>query len=156
MRTTRADWSASCPWDGITGKPDFPGGVTDIGQLKAAGFLAGQIPVWNSILKKFLPRNFPSPTPTPSPTTQYVDPVQVEWDVPSLMPLQSVFEDFPYIGGIPATPCAVGVPFDMQFCWIRADIIANDTIRLTVTNLNSVAIDLGLGLYNVQPFQLAT
>lgn len=43
----RSDWSASVPWSGITDKPDGLIGPSDIGQLKAAGFGIGDLPVWN-------------------------------------------------------------------------------------------------------------
>lgn len=160
MIAPRANWAATCPWDGITGKPAFPGGgASDIGQLTGAGFSSKQVPVWNVALQKFVPASITGiagyVAPSSGTVQQYINPVQVEWDVPSLEPLQSAYEDFPLIGALPATPCAVGVPFDMQFCWIRADVIANDSVRITVTNLNFATVDLGNGLYNVQLFQLA-
>jgi hypothetical protein len=159
-KVVRADFAATTPWDGIIGRPADGTSVTDIGQLTGSGFFNKQVPVWNVALQKFVPANitgiagYSAPSPGGS-SNPYIDPVQVEWDVPALSPLQSIYEDFPLIGAIPATPAAVGVPFDMQFCWIRADVIANDSIRLTVTNLNASIVDLGLGLYNVQLFQLA-
>lgn len=159
MIVQRANWAATCPWSGITGKPTFAGSVSDIGQLTGTGFSNKQVPVWNTALRKFVPASITGiagySASTPTAGQQYIDPVQVEWDVPSLLPLQSAYEDFPLIGAVPGTPGAVGVPFDMQFCWIRADVIANDSVRITVTNLNSVAVDLGNGLYNVQIFQYA-
>lgn len=161
-KTTRSDWAANAGrvrWQDVMDKPSSFGGASDIGQLTGTGFSNKQVPVWNVALRKFVPANITGiagyVAPTPSAPRQYIDPVQVEWDVPSLDPLQSVYEDFPLIGAQPATPCAVGVPFDMQFCWIRADVIANDSVRITVTNLNFGTVDLGNGLYNVQLFQLA-
>lgn len=159
-KVTRADWSATCPWSGISGKPSFSGGgVSDIGQLTGIGFANKQVPIWNTALQKFVRSSISgiagySPS-SPSTSQQYIPAVQIEWNVPSLLPLQSAYEDFPLIGAVPGTPGAVGVPFDMQFCWIRADVIANDSVRITVTNLNSVTVDLGNGLYNVQIFQYA-
>lgn len=154
MRVTHANYADVC---GKLADPSpTPTGATDIGQLTAAGFSNGKIPVWSVAQKKFLPGNLPSPSPSPPASQRYVNPMAVEWDVPPIAPLQSVYADLPFIGAIPATPCAVGVPFDMQFCWIRADVIQNDLVRITVTNLNLTTVDLGNGLYNVQLFQLAS
>ena len=73
MKVTRADWAATAPWDGITGKPDFPGGVTDIGQLTAEGFEVGQVPLWNG--HNFVGYTIPA-APTPTPVSQFT-PVRV-------------------------------------------------------------------------------
>ena len=72
MKTTRADWAASVPWTGITGKPGvFPSGPVDIGQLTAAGFSAGSVPIWNG--SRFVPHTIPTPSP-PSPSgTDIID-----------------------------------------------------------------------------------
>lgn len=160
MLVSKANWAASCPWTGITGKPNFPsGGVTDIGQLTGIGFANKQVPVWNSALGKFVRSNISGiagySSPSPTPGGGYVAPVQVEWDVPSLMPLQSAYEDFPYIGAVPGTPAAVGVPFDLQFCFPFAAVILNDSIRVMIVNMNSVPVDLGTGIWNLQIFKLA-
>lgn len=65
MKTTRADYAATVPWRGITGKPAvFPYGPIDISQLTAAGFASGKVPVWNG--SRFVPATLPIPTP-PSP-----------------------------------------------------------------------------------------
>ncbi len=157
MKATRADWAASAPWSGITGRPANPAGISDIGQLSGAGFSDKQAPVWNRLLQKFVPSNVQGiagyTTPTTPTVQQFIPAFQVSWDVPPLAPLQSVYEDFPLIGAIPSTPVAVGVPFDLQFCIIQGAVISNGSVRLTVINLNGVAVDLGVGLYNIQLFQ---
>lgn len=159
-KVTKADWAATCPWNGITGKPDFPGGgVSDIGQLSGSGFSNKQVPIWNSSLRKFVPSNISGiagyVAPSPGSSIPYVDPVQVEWDVPSLLPLQSAYEDFPYIGAVPGTPVSVGVSFDLQFCFPFPAVILNDSVRIMIVNMNSTEVDLGTGIWNIQIFKLA-
>lgn len=162
MIVPRANWAAtagSVAWANVTGKPSNFGGVTDIGQLTGAGFANKQVPIWSSALRKFVPANIGGiagyVAPTPGSGSQYVDPVQVSWDVPSLLPLQSAYEDFPYIGATPGTPAAVGVPFDLQFCFPFAAVILNDSVRVMIVNMNSSPVDLGTGIWNIQIFKLA-
>jgi hypothetical protein len=150
-KTARSDWAASCPWGGITDKPAGLGGATDIGQLKAVGFTSGQIARWNGT--KFVPYTIPpAPAPDPTPVSPLPAQEQFVWDTPSLLPLQSAYEDFPMLGALPGEPVAHGISFDPQFCWTDAKVIANDMVRLTVLNMNSVAVDLGAGTWNIQRF----
>lgn len=66
MKTTRSDFAqlaGAVAWKNVTGKPDDFGGVKDISQLTAGGFLAGQIPQWNGY--QFVPGTLPTLVPTP-------------------------------------------------------------------------------------------
>lgn len=148
-KVSRADWSASTPWSGIVGKPSTFG-VTDISQLAAAGFSSGQVPRWNGA--KFVPYTIPSSATPVTPPNPLPAQVQFSWDVPSILPLQSAYEDFPLIGAIPGEPIAHGVAFDPGFCLTFAYIFANDTVRLKVVNMDGVAVDLGLAVWAIQRF----
>lgn len=155
-KVSRSDYAATCPWTGITGKPTNFGGVTDIGQLTGIGFGNNQVPRWNSTLGKFRPYTIP---PTPSPVTP-VNPlptqIQITWDAPNILPLQSAYEDFPLIGAVPGEPIAWGLSMDTGFCLPYACITTNDLIRLKITNLDSVAVDLGSMLWQIQRFPLSS
>jgi hypothetical protein len=148
-KVSRADFAASVPWEGIISKP-ATFGATDIGQLAGAGFAIGQVPRWNG--SKFVPYTIPSSSTPVAPPSALPVQVYFSWDVPSLLPLQSAYEDFPWIGAVPGQPLAFGIAFDPQFCWVNATVIANDTIRLWVLNMNSSAVDLGEGVWAIQPF----
>ncbi len=54
-----ADWAATAPWSGITGKPEvFPTAPVDLSQVKWAGVAANRYPVWNGT--RFVPTAIPS------------------------------------------------------------------------------------------------
>jgi len=156
VNVTRANWAAGCAWNTITGKPKFPGGISDIGQLTGAGFSNKQVPVWNSSLKKFVPANisgiagYVAPAP-PSPSDGSLQ-ISFIWDAPALLPLQPVYEDFPFIGAVPADPVALGVFADLQFVLASAVVFQNDSVRVTLVNLNIVTVDLGSTIWKVRIF----
>lgn len=147
-KVARSDWSPPPRWRDILDKPSSFG-VTDIGQLSASGFSSGQIARWSGT--KFVPYTIPSVTPV-TPSNSLPAQVQFSWDVPSILPLQSAYEDFPLIGAIPGEPIAHGVAFDPGFCLTFAYIFANDTVRLKVVNMDSVAVDLGSAVWSIQLF----
>lgn len=145
----RASWAAGCPWLGITGKPETFG-VTDIGQLKAAGFAIGQAPKWNG--SRFVPF---TPTGTsPTPPAGYVLPslIYFTWDIPEILPLQTAYEDFNFNGVVPGQPVVCGVQFDPGFCLTQARVITINTVRLYATNMDAVPITLGEGTWAIQRF----
>ena len=149
-KTARSDWSASCPWGGITGKPTDFGGVTDIGQLKGAGFSVGQVARWNGT--KFVPYTIPTPSTPVTPTNPLPPQVQFVWDVPSIAPLQTAYQDFPLLGAVPGEPISHGVSMDTAFCQTFAKVVLNDSIRLMVVNFDLVAVDLPSSLWQIQRF----
>jgi hypothetical protein len=60
VKVTRADWATKAggvDWENVRNKPDFAGGITDIGELLAAGFSVGKIPQWNG--SSFVPADLP-------------------------------------------------------------------------------------------------
>jgi hypothetical protein len=128
-KVSRADWSPAPTWDEIRNKPTVigvPGPRGATGSTGPAG-----------------PPGAPGVLPAP---------VQILWDVPSVLPLQSVYEDFPVIGAVPGSPVAHGVAFDPGFCLTFAYVITNDTVRLKVVNMDIVAVDLPSALWNLQFF----
>lgn len=150
-KVARADYAASVPWLGITGKPAGVGDPVDIGSLKAAGFSNGQVARWNGT--KFVPYTIPAaPVPPVVPPSTLPAQIQFNWDVPSILPLQSAYEDFALLGAIPGEVIAHGVSFDPGFCITQAYVITNDSIRLKVVNLDSVAVDLPASVWNIQRF----
>jgi hypothetical protein len=153
---SRANWAASSPWSGITGKPAFPGGASDIGQLTGTGFANKQVPVWNSVQRKFVPANISGiagyTPPSSSPTDgDYIE-ISFIWDAPSLLPLQSAYEDFPMIGAVPADPVAYGVFADLQLVQVTVNVFQNDSVRITLANMNSITVDLGETIWKVRVF----
>lgn len=159
MITPRANWAATVPWDGITGKPDFIGGASDIGDLTGDGFANRQVPVWSVSLRKFIPANisgiagYSNPSPAPDTTVGFTD-YFIEWDVPSLAPLQSAYEDFPAIGAAVNQPVLLSPTADVTFFNWLAFVKTNDTIRLQVTNMNLTTEDLANSLWRVRLFDL--
>ncbi len=146
-KVTRADWAASVPWDGITNKPATPsGGVTDIGQLTGKGFSVGNYAKWNG--SKFVPGAAPTVPPIVVPTI-FSDHF-FAWDAPPLMPLQSAWEDFPVIGASVNQIVSCGPPFNVGLCIVFCYIPFNDTVRIQVTNFDSVAVDLGPGTWRIR------
>lgn len=54
------------------------------------------------------------------------------------------------LGAVPGEPIAHGVAFDPGFCLTFAYVISNDTIRLKVVNMDTVAVDLPSALWSIQ------
>ncbi len=99
------------------------------------------------------PRGPAGPAGPPGPpgtSTSLTPQIQIVWDVPSILPLQSVYEDFPMLGAVPGEPIVHGVAFDPGFCLTFAYVISNDTIRLKVVNMDTVAVDLPSALWSIQ------
>lgn len=126
-------------------------GATDIGQLSANGFTVGQVPKWNGT--KFVGYTIPGAPIPPGPTPSPLPPQDVfVWDVPSILPLQSAFQDFPLIGAVPGEPIAFGISFDIGYCLPFVNIFQNDLVRLRIVNMDSVAVDLGSATWSLQRF----
>lgn len=147
-KVSRADFAATVPWVGITGKPPVVAGITDISQLTGDGFLNGQYPRYNSLAGRFRPASLPAPTvtPTPAPPAFQI----FSWDAPSLLPLQSCFEDFSFIGVIVSQPITLGSPFADEFVIATASVPAPNVVRITVVNMNLATVDLGVGSWTVR------
>lgn len=152
-KISRADWAATTPWLGISGKPDAFG-VSDIGGLTGDGYADGQIPVYNRAAGRFRPgsRTPPSPTPAPTPTPAMPTEIFVTWDVPSLHALQSATEDFYFSGAFVSQPVMVGAPYSDQNVQISATIVDLNVARITVTNMGIDDLDLGEGIYRMRIF----
>lgn len=155
MKTTRSDWSATTPWAGIQGKPDiFPSAAPDISQIGGNGFSNWQVPTWSSSLRRFVPAtpsSGGSTPPAPTPVTQWQQ-ITFFWDAPSLLPLQSCYEDFDFIGALTSDAVAVGVPHDLEFCQVTAQVIAVNSVRLYVMNGNLSPVDLSDGVWKIVRF----
>lgn len=154
MRTTKADWAANVPWAGITGVPaTFPSSAPDISQVGGRSFNNGQIPTWSSSLRRFVPATPSGGTtpPTPTPVTQWKQ-ITFFWDAPSLLPLQSCYEDFDFIGALTSDAVAVGVPHDLEFCQVTAQVIAVNSVRIYVLNGNLSPVDLSDGVWKIVRF----
>ncbi len=128
-KVARSDWSPPPTWDEIRNKPAVIGVP---GPRGPAG-----------------PRGAEGP---PGTAGALPDPIQILWDVPTILPLQSVYEDFPVLGVIPGEPIAHGVAFDPGFCLTFAYVITNDTVRLKVVNMDSASVDLPAALWTIQRF----
>lgn len=148
-KVTRADWAASTPWSGITDKPPAPpAGITDIGQLTGLGYQNGQYPRFNILTGRFHPATLPptpAPTPTPGPGTFTI----VSWDTPSLLPLQSAWEDFTVLGAYISQPIYLGTPFPDAFILAVATVPEANVVRITVTNMSLTTVDLGEGSWTL-------
>lgn len=147
-KVSRADWAASVPWDGVTGKPDFPAGITDIGQLTGDGYSDGQYPSFDAGSGRFSPATLPEPVPpTPAPVPEFII---VSWDTPSLMPLQSAWEDFDFPGVLVSQPITLGTPFDDEFVLAVATVPEANVVRITVTNMGFSTVDLAEGSWTIR------
>lgn len=155
MKSTRADWAATTPWAGIQGKPDvFPSTAPDISQVGGRNFNNGQVPTWSSSLRRFVPATPSSgstPTPMPTPALPWAQ-ITFFWDAPSLLPLQSCYEDFDFIGALTSDAVAVGVPHDLEFCQVTPQVITVNTVRLYVFNGNITPVDLSDGVWKIVRF----
>jgi hypothetical protein len=148
-QVAKANWAASVPWIGITGKPTAFG-VNDIGQLGGNGFSVGQVPRWNGAI--FLPYTVPSsssPTPAPSPLPSQFT---LTWDIPELLPLQTATEVFNVGGVFPGNPLALGWQFNPGFCWLWGLVTDIEVVTLYAKNMDSVPVTLGSGTWVVQRF----
>lgn len=150
MIAQRANWAATTPWAGITGKPEFPSVfVTDIGQLTGAGFTNGQVPVWNSAQGKFVPYTIPSPSggggSLPSQFT-------LTWDIPLLAPLQTATQTFNVANVYPTYPIAIAWNCDPGFMWFWGLITDIQVLTLYAKNMDAVPITFGEINVTVQRF----
>lgn len=157
MKATRADWAAvagSVDFENVRNIPaESPFAAPDMSQIGGKNFGDGQYPRWNSSLRKFIPATLPSSGSTPSGTT--VIPwkmITFFWDAPTLLPLQSCYEDFDFVGALPSDPVAVGAPFDIEFCQASAVVTDVNTVRLTVFNGNLSPVDLSDGVWKIARF----
>lgn len=146
-KVSRSDWAASVPWDGVTDKPPFTPGATDIGQLTGVGFAEGQFPRF--LNGRFRPATIPAPSPAPAPTPAAPF-IIVSWDTPSLMPLQSAWEDFAYPGVLVSQPITLGTPFADEFVIATASVPAANVVRITVVNMNLATVDLAVGSWTIR------
>jgi hypothetical protein len=128
-KVARSDWSPPPTWDEIRNKPTIIGTPGPRGPTGATG-----------------------PAGPPGISGAQLAQVQILWDVPSVLPLQSVYQDFPVLGAVPGSPVAHGVAFNPGFCLTFAYVITNDTVRLKVVNMDSVAVDLPSALWSIQLF----
>lgn len=154
MKSTRADWAATTPWAGIQGKPDaFPSTAPDISEVGGRGFANGQYPAWNASLRRFVPTT-PTPSVTPPTPTQTIPWQQITffWDAPSLLPLQSVYEDFDFIGALTSDPVAAGPLFELEYCQVTASIPEPNKVRVIVTNMSITPADLSNGIWKIARF----
>lgn len=140
-KISRADWAASVPWSGITGKPSSFG-PTDISELTADGYRNGQYPSAVAGRLRATTLVFP-PTPTPDPPAPSggVTKTYVTWDIPSLHALQSAAEDFTIVGAMPGMAIVVGAAFDTTFLTLSAYCYDYDTIRIVATNMSLDDVD---------------
>lgn len=152
-RVVRADWAATTEWDGINGRPSSFG-ATDIGDLTGHGYSNGQIAIFDSATGRFRPGSrSPAPDPTPpDPTPGTPTEISFTWDAPSLHALQTATEDFYFIGVLPSQPIAVGSSFDNQNVQISATVVADNIVRITVTNMGFDDLDLSDGFYRLRSF----
>lgn len=148
-KVAKADWAASAPWEGLTGKPaSF--GVSDIGQLTGNGFAVGQVPRWNGT--RFVPYTIPStpaPTPTPSPLPA---PIGLTWAIPELLPLQTGTEVFNVGGIFPGTPLSVTVGADPGFFFFAALVTDIEVVTLYALNMSAAPVTLGTTNFTLQKF----
>ncbi|HEX2899823.1 MAG TPA: hypothetical protein VHS96_08905 [Bacteroidia bacterium] len=148
-KVAKADWAASTPWLGISGKPaSF--GVSDIGQLTGIGFSVGQVPRWNG--SKFVPYTIPS-NPTPPPTPGVLPaPIGLTWDIPELLPLQTATEDF-NVGNIyPGSPVSVTVGTNPGFFFFDAIVTGIEVVTLYALNMSGGPVTLGSTNFTLQKF----
>ena len=130
MKVTRADWAGSVPWAGITGKPAGLAGsaVTDLTALTA------RVEALEAALN-----SLSSASDDPPVTT-----LHVEWAIDSLESFQMGYEDIILVD-LPAGTACVLVPQDPSpYLIAPAAAIAPETVRLTVMNVGSAAVTLGL------------
>lgn len=147
-KVSRADWAASVPYSGVTGKPPTVAGITDIGQLTGLAYGSNQYPRFDTLTGRFRPATLPvAPTPTPTPAAAFQI---VSWDAPSLLPLQSCWEDFSFIGVLVSQPIALGTPFPNEFVLATASVPAANVVRITVVNMSLATVDLAVGSWTIR------
>lgn len=155
MKSTRADWAATTSWDGIQGKPDsFPSTAPDISQVGGRSFNNGQIPTWNSALRRFVPGSGSGGGVTPTPPAPVVAWKQITffWDAPTLLPLQSCYEDFDFIGALTSDAVAAGPTSDLAYCQVTACVPEANKVRVFILNGNLTPVDLSNGIWKIVRF----
>lgn len=152
-KISRADWAASVPWSGITGKPSAFG-PTDISELTANGYVNGQYP--SAVSQRLKPTTLvlpPAPTPDPvPPAPASISKLYVTWDMPTLHALQTAQEEFTFIGANPGMAVLVGGPLDTTFVNLSAYCYDFNQVRILATNLGLTDIDVGELTYQLVIF----
>lgn len=151
-KTSRADWAASTPWNGITDKPaNF--GVSDIGGLTGNGYATGNVPVYDANSGRFRPGSrYPASAPVAPVTPGLTNEIYVQWDVPLLHALQCATEDFYFNGSFPSMPVCVGAPFSDQNVSISASVVDLNIVRIVVQNIGIADLDIGEGQWRLHLF----
>lgn len=154
MKSTRSDWAATVPWQGIQGKPAvFPSSAPDISEVGGRGFSNGQVPTWSSSQRKFLPATPSSSGGAPTPTSAVPwQQITFFWDAPELLPLQSCYEDFDFIGALTSDAVAAGPLYELEYCQVTASVPEENKVRVIVTNMAITSADLSNGIWKIVRF----
>ena len=124
-RVQRADWAASVPWIGITGKPTGADGGT------------------NTVTKETIIRETPAKdnqNPLPNSVGFY-------WEPGVIRPLETVTKDFTVATVKPGNQIIVGTPYAFAYGQISAVAPGFGTVRLSLTNMGLDAVTLAGGYW---------
>lgn len=76
----------------------------------------------------------------------------VTWNPDSLRPLESTTVDVTVNGARAGDQVAMGTPDATDYLQVSARVVANDTVRLTITNMSINVVDLPSATYKVRCF----
>ncbi len=137
-----ADWAASTPWSGITGKPDFSATTPDISSVTAKSFSNGQIPQWNG--KRFIGVNASSLVDlngyfslSNKPYVAY----NFRWNPGTLSPLLRAKSIISIDGLSVSTPVMLGLPYTIDGLFVSSSTADGQVV---VEVFNSTPYDITL------------
>ena len=147
-RVPVADWAASVPWTGITGKPGNVGGASDLSQITWNGVQPNKIPLWNGT--RFVPVAMPTfVLPASIPTFLST---QLSWSPDPIPAGGQTAIEFTINGASFGDQVLYGVPVNIgTSVLIQSQMVASNTARATLTNVGTSvqAIDPGLWKFRV-------
>ena len=76
----------------------------------------------------------------------------VTWNPASLRPLESTTNDVTVTGARAGDQVVVGTPDATDFWQVSGRVVANDTVRITLTNVSINVVDLPSAVYKVRVF----
>jgi hypothetical protein len=147
-RVPVADWAASVPWNGITGKPAGIGQPTDLSQITWSSVQANKVPLWNGT--RFVPVALPVFV-LPSSIPTFIS-TSFNWNPDPIPGGEQVSEEFTINGASFGDQIIYGVPnFIGTSVLIQSQIVAPNRGRVTLSNFGTTiqTVDSGLWKFRV-------
>lgn len=129
-RVPRADSALTVPWTGVQGRPDT---------------IAAAAP---TVVERIIVQTAPA-APSAAAGTTYI----FTWAPGTLRALETATVDFSVIVANPGDQIAVGAPYALTAGQISAAVVAMQTVRLSVTNMDSTTVVLPSGVWKLRLFK---